>query len=208
MKFLFDVLPLILFFGSFKLAESRPEQAAELASTWFGPLASRGAVDADAAPVLLATAVVMAATAVQIGWLLLRGRRVDAMLWVSLGLVLVLGGATLWFHSETFIKWKPSVLYWIMGASLWVSHTIFRHNLLHALMGGQIDLPGAVWQRLNFAWIAFFGLMGLLNVYVAYSYPTAVWVNFKVFGSLALMLVFLVVQALYLGRYLKNEEPS
>jgi intracellular septation protein len=208
MKFLFDFLPLILFFGSFKLAESRPEQAAELASTWFGPLASRGAVDADAAPVLLATAVVMAATAVQIGWLLLRGRRVDAMLWVSLGLVLVLGGATLWFHSETFIKWKPSVLYWIMGASLWVSHTIFRHNLLHALMGGQIDLPGAVWQRLNFAWIAFFGLMGLLNVYVAYSYPTAVWVNFKVFGSLALMLVFLVVQALYLGRYLKNEEPS
>jgi intracellular septation protein len=208
MKFLFDILPLILFFGSFKLAESRPEQAAELASTWFGPLASRGAVDADAAPVLLATAVVMAATAVQIGWLLLRGRRVDAMLWVSLGLVLVLGGATLWFHSETFIKWKPSVLYWIMGASLWVSHTIFRHNLLHALMGGQIDLPGAVWQRLNFAWIAFFGLMGLLNVYVAYSYPTAVWVNFKVFGSLALMLIFLVVQALYLSRYLKNEEPS
>jgi intracellular septation protein len=208
MKLLFDFLPLILFFGSFKLAESRPEQAAELASTWFGPLASRGAVDADAAPVLLATAVVMAATAVQIGWLLARGRRVDTMLWISLALVLVLGGATLWFHSETFIKWKPSVLYWIMGASLWVSHTIFRHNLLHALMGGQIDLPSAVWQRLNFAWIAFFGLMGLLNVYVAYSYPTAVWVNFKVFGSLALMLIFLVVQALYLSRYLKNEEPS
>jgi intracellular septation protein len=166
------------------------------------------AVDAQTAPVLLATAVVMAATAVQIGVLVARGRRVDAMLWVSLVLVLALGGATLWFHSETFIKWKPSVLYWIMGASLWVSHVIFRHNLLHALMGGQIDLPASVWQRLNFAWIAFFGLMGLLNVYVAYSYPTPVWVNFKVFGSLGLMLLFLLAQAVYLSRHLKNEEPS
>ncbi|MFN3416226.1 MAG: septation protein A [Caldimonas sp.] len=208
MKLFFDFLPLILFFGSFKLAESRPGQAAELATAWFGPLAAGAAVDAQAAPVLLATAVVMAATAVQIGVLLARGRRVDAMLWVSLVLVLVLGGATLWFHSETFIKWKPSVLYWIMGASLWVSQVVLRHNLLHALMGGQIDLPASVWQRLNFAWIAFFGLMGLLNVYVAYSYPTAVWVNFKVFGSLGLMLLFLLAQAVYLSRHLKNEEPS
>jgi intracellular septation protein len=208
MKLLFDFLPLILFFASFKLAESRPDQAAELATGWFGPLASRGAVDGDVAPVLLATAVVMAATALQIGGLLARRKRVGTTLWVSLALVLIFGGATLWFHSETFIKWKPSVLYWTMGAGLWVSHTLLRHNLLHALMGGQIELPSAIWQRLNFAWIAFFGLMGLLNIYVAYSYSTAVWVNFKVFGSLALMLVFLIVHAIYLSRHLKHEEPS
>lgn len=208
MKLFFDFLPLILFFGSYKLAQSQPGPAVELATAWFGPLGTGPAVDAQTAPVLLATAVVMAATAVQIGVLVARGRRVDAMLWVSLVLVLALGGATLWFHSATFIKWKPSVLYWIMGVSLWVSHVIFRHNLLHALMGGQIDLPASVWQRLNFAWIAFFGLMGLLNVYVAYSYPTDIWVNFKVFGSLGLMLLFLLAQAVYLSRHLKNEEAS
>jgi intracellular septation protein len=208
MKLLLDFLPLVLFFGSFKLAEAQPDRAVDIATAWFGPFASRGAVDADTAPVLLATAMVMLATAVQIGGLLARGRRVDALLWISLVLVLVLGGATLWFHSETFIKWKPSVLYWVMGAGLWISQTFLHRNLLHALMGRQIDLPGVVWQRLNFAWIAFFGLMGLLNIYIAYSYPTAVWVNFKVFGSLVLMLVFLVVQALFLSRFLKNEEPS
>jgi intracellular septation protein len=208
MKLLLDFLPLILFFGSYKLAQSQPERAVDLATAWFGSLGAGTAVEAQTAPVLLATAVVMATSALQIGLMLAQGRRVDAMLWVSLALVLVLGGATLWFHNDTFIKWKPSVLYWFMGASLWVSHTLFRHNLLRALMGGQIELPASVWQRLNFAWIAFFGLMGLLNVYVAYSFPTSVWVNFKVFGALGLMLLFLIVQAIYLSRHLKNEEAS
>mgnify|MGYP003577302108 CR=1 FL=1 len=208
MKLLFDFLPVILFFAAFKYAEGHKEWAAERATDWLGFMVSGGVVGPGEAPVLLATVVVIAATALQIVWLLVRRQKIDTMLWVSLALVTVLGGATIWFHSETFIKWKPSVLYWVMGASFWISHTIFKKNLLQALMGGQVELPAAIWQRLNFAWIAFFGLMGLLNIYVAYSFSTSTWVNFKLFGSLGLMLVFMVAQGIYLSRHLKSEEQS
>lgn len=208
MKLLFDFLPVILFFGMFKYAEARPDWAAATATDWLGFMVSGGVVGPKEAPVLLATVVVILATAAQIAWLVARRRKVDTMLWVSLALVTVLGGATIWFHSETFIKWKPSVLYWIMGAAFWISQAVFGKNLLQALMGGQLELPAAVWQRLNVAWIVFFALMGLLNIYVAYTFSTATWVNFKLFGGLGLMLAFMVVQGVYLSRHLKNEEQS
>jgi intracellular septation protein len=120
-------------------------------------------------------------------------------------LVVVLGGLTIYFHSETFIKWKPSVLYWAMGLSFWLGPLLFGKNLLRVLMGEQLDLPPKVWHRLNFAWIAFFGVMGFLNIWVAYTFSTGAWVNFKLFGSLGLMLVFTVAQGLYLQRYMKDE---
>lgn len=208
MKLLFDFLPVILFFGMFKYAEARPDWAAATATDWLGFMVSGGVVGPKEAPVLLATVVVILATAAQIAWLVARRRKVDTMLWVSLALVTVLGGATIWFHSETFIKWKPSVLYWIMGAAFWISQAVFGKNLLQALMGSQLELPAAVWQRLNVAWIVFFALMGLLNIYVAYTFSTATWVNFKLFGGLGLMLAFMVVQGVYLSRHLKNEEQS
>ena len=206
MKLLFDFLPVILFFGMYKYAENHKDWAAAAATDWLGFMVLGGQVGVKEAPVLLATVVVILATAAQIAWLLLRRRKVDAMLWVSLGLVVVLGGATIWFHSETFIKWKPSVLYWVMGVTFWASHTLFNKNLLQVLMGHQIDLPAPVWQRLNFAWVAFFGVMGLLNIYVAYSFSTDTWVNFKLFGGLGLMLLFMVGQGFYLSRHLKQEE--
>ncbi len=156
MKLLFDFLPIVLFFATFKYAEGNSDWAAAFATDHLGFMVSGGVVGAQEAPVLLATLVVIAATLLQIVWLVARGRKVDTMLWVSLGLVVVLGGATVWFHSETFIKWKPSVLYWVMGLSFWISQVVFRKNLLQVLMGQQVDLPASVWQRLNFAWIAFF----------------------------------------------------
>jgi intracellular septation protein len=155
--------------------------------------------------VLLATVVVILATLAQVAWIVARGRKVDMMLWVSLALVVVLGGATIWFHSETFIKWKPSVLYWVMGMSLWLSQLLFRKNLLRLLLGEQLQLPDAVWQRLNGAWVGFFGVMGLLNLWVAYSFSTDAWVNFKLFGGIGLMLLFTLAQGLYLSRYLPDE---
>ena len=205
MKILLDFLPILLFFGTFKYAESQKEWAARFASEHFGFLVSGGVVGTGEAPVLLATLVVMVATMAQILFLLARGKKIDMMLWISLALVVVLGGATVWFHSETFIKWKPSVLYWAMGLSFWISQTFFRKNLLQAMMGAQLELPSGVWQRLNFAWIAFFALMGLLNLYVAYSFDTATWVNFKLFGGMGLMLVFTLAQGVYLSRHLKPE---
>jgi intracellular septation protein len=208
MKLLFDFLPILLFFGAFKYAEGQKDWAAQFATDHLGFVVSGGVVGPNEAPVLLATVVVIVATLAQIGWLVARGRKVDMMLWVSLGLVVVLGGATIWFHSETFIKWKPSVLYWAMGLGFWISRAVFRKNLLQTLMGEQLQLPAAVWQRLNFAWIAFFGLMGLANIYVAYTFSTAAWVNFKLFGGIGLMLLFTLAQGLYLSRYLQSDDET
>jgi intracellular septation protein len=201
MKLLFDFLPIVLFFGMFKYAENHKEWAAQFATDHLGALVSGGVVGAGEAPVLLATVVVIIATLLQVAVLKLLRRKVDMMLWVSLGLVVVLGGATIWFHSETFIKWKPSVLYWFMGLAFWVSQTFFKRNLLQILMGGQLELPQPVWRRLSLAWVGFFALMGLLNLYVAYSYSTAAWVNFKLFGGIGLMLVFTLAQGIYISRH-------
>ena len=157
---------------------------------------------------LLATVVVMAATLVQISILLLMRRKVDAMLWVTFGLIVVLGGATVWLHDPTFIKWKPSVLDWAMAAALWLSQLLFGKNLLQVLIGGQLELPRPVWQRLNVAWIAFFVAMGVVNLWVAYTFSTATWATFKVFGLTGLMLAFMVAQGFYISRYLHDEKPA
>jgi intracellular septation protein len=206
MKILLDFLPIILFFAAFKFADGRPEDAAAFATDHFGFMVSGGVVGAKEAPVLLATLVVIAATLLQVVYLKLRRQKVDTMLWVSLGLVTVLGGATIWFHNETFIKWKPSVLYWVMGGALLAGQVFFRKNLLQALIGNQLPLPEAVWHRLNIAWIVFFTAMGFLNLYVAYNYSTSTWATFKVFGATGLMLLFMLGQGVYMSRHLKDEE--
>ena len=206
MKLLFDFLLIVLFFGAFKYAEGHKDWAATFATSHFGFMVSGGVVGANEAPVLLATVVVIVATLAQVLWLKLRGRRIDTMLWISLGLVVVLGGATIYFHNETFIKWKPSALYWAMGLSFWLSRLLFGKDLLRMLMGAQIDLPALVWHRLNFAWVAFFALMGLLNLWVAYHFSTDAWVNFKLFGGIGLMLLFTLAQGVYLSRHLKDDE--
>jgi intracellular septation protein len=143
-----------------------------------------------------------------VAWLKLRGGKVDTMLWVSLVLVVVLGGATIYFHNETFIKWKPSMLYWAMGLSFWLSPLLFGKNLLRALLGERMQLSALVWHRLNFAWVAFFALMGLLNLWVAHGFPTDTWVDFSLFGGIGLILGFTVAQGLFLGRCLRNDGGS
>jgi intracellular septation protein len=206
MKLFLDFLPIILFFGVFKFADVNAEAAARFATEHLGFAVSGGVVGVDEAPVLLATVVVIVATMVQIGILLVMRRKVDTMLWVTFGLIAVLGGATIWFHNPTFIKWKPSALDWAMALALWLSQAVFGKNLLQALVGEQLVLPKAVWQRLNLAWIAFFIVMGVANLYVAYNFSTSVWATFKVFGLTGLMLVFMVAQGFYIARFLKDEE--
>jgi intracellular septation protein len=207
MKLFLDFLPLILFFGVFKYADMNAEAASRYATEHLGFLVSGGVVGVDEAPVLLATVVVMLATLVQIGILVLMRRKVDTMLWVTFGLITVLGGATVWFHDPTFIKWKPSVLDWALALALWISQALFGKNLLQVLLGRQLELPKAVWHRLNLAWIAFFVAMGVLNLWVAYTFSTSVWATFKVFGLTGLMLVFMVAQGFYISRYLKDDVP-
>jgi intracellular septation protein len=208
MKLLFDFLPIILFFTTFKFAEADKAWASAFATSHLGFVVSGGQVGEKEAPVLLATVVVIVATLAQVLFLKLRGRKIDTMLWVSLALVVVLGGLTIYFHSDTFIKWKPSVLYWVMGLSFWLSPILFGKNLLRMLLGEQFEMPAKVWRGLNFAWVVFFGLMGFLNIWVAYNYSLGTWVNFKLFGAMGLMLAFTVAQGLYLGRYIKGDKSA
>ena len=204
MKLLFDLLPVLLFFVVFKLAGTRPEASAAFASAHLGFLVAGGVVAAKVAPMLLATLTAIVVTAAQIGWKLARRQKVDAMLWVSLGVVVVFGGATVWFQNETFIKWKPSVLYWLMGSALALGPLLAGRNLLRALLGEQLTLPDAVWQRLNAMWVGFFAFMGVLNLVVAYNFSTDIWVDFKLFGGIGLMLLFTLAQGVYLSRHIED----
>ncbi|CAB3795448.1 putative intracellular septation protein A [Paraburkholderia caffeinitolerans] len=177
MKFLFDLFPIILFFVAFKM--------------W---------------GIFTATAVAIVATLAQIAWVAFRHRKVDPMLWLSLGIVVVFGGATLMLHDETFIKWKPTVLYWAFSVVLLVSQVVFGKNLIEAMMGKQITLPPRIWTQLNFIWSIFFALLGILNLFVAYHFSTDAWVDFKLFGATGILVVFIVGQSLWLSRYMKEEE--
>ena len=155
---------------------------------------------------LLATAVAILATLGQVGWLLARKRKVDRMLWISLAIIVVMGGATIALRDPTFIKWKPTVLYWAFAAVLLGAEWLFQRNLIRSMMAQQITLPDAVWTRLNLSWGAFFLLMGALNLYVAYHFSESDWVNFKLFGGTGPMLLFVLAQGFVLARYAQDEQ--
>ena len=177
MKLLFDTFPVILFFAAFK---------------FYG--------------IYVATAVAMAATAGQIGWVWLRHGKVDKMLWVSLAVILIFGGATLLLQDETFIKWKPTVLYWLFAGTLTVAATVFKKNLVRGMLEHQVAMPDLVWNKLLASWIAFFATMGVVNLLVAFNFSTDTWVNFKLFGGIGLMLVFVLLQAVLLARYVEEKK--
>ena len=204
MKFLFDLFPVILFFAMFKWGEGNPDAAQALAQQILSGLVSGGQANVAQAPIMLATAIAILATFAQIGYLLVRGRKVDGMLWVTLAIITLFGGATIYFHNETFIKWKPTVLYWSFGLALVFAQLVLGRNLIRLMMEKQLSLPDNVWQKLSLSWAGFFGAMGLVNLYVAYNFPTAVWVNFKLFGFTGLMIAFVVGQSLFLSKYVKD----
>jgi intracellular septation protein len=176
MKFLFDLFPIILFFVAFKVWD-----------------------------IYTATAVAIVATLVQIAWVAFRHRKVDTMLWVSLGVVTITGGATLVLHNDMFIKWKPTILYWGFAVALMVSQLAFRKNLIETMMGKQITLPHRVWGQLNVVWALFFALLGIVNLFVLYNFSTNAWANFKLFGTTGALVVFIVAQSLWLAKYMKEE---
>lgn len=179
MKLLFDLFPVIVFFAAFK---------------GFG--------------INAATASAIVATSAQIGWVWWRHRKVDTMLWVSLALVSIFGGATLLLHDETFIKWKPTVLYWLFSLILAGSPMFAKRNLIRAMLEEQFTLPAAIWSRLNLAWAVFFAIMGTINLAVAYTFSTEDWVNFKVFGGMGLLLCFMVAQGFILAKYVEPPEET
>jgi len=204
MKLLFDLFPVILFFVAYKLGTSFPHEAGLIASSWLGALIASGAVSDAQAPILLATAVAIVASVAQVGWLLARGRHVEPMLWVSVGVIVVFGGATIWLNDETFIKWKPTILYVLFAGSLITGRLIWQRNFVRTILGRQIDLPAPVWERLLWVWSGFFALLAAANLFVAYNFSTDAWVNFKLFGLMGLTLAFVIGVGIWLSQHIKE----
>ncbi|MCQ9373492.1 septation protein A [Methyloversatilis sp. XJ19-13] len=200
MKFLFDLLPVLLFFAAYKFANASPEASHSLVTQALGD-----GIAVTQGPILIATAVAIIATIGQVLWLMARGRKVEIMLWVSLGIIVVFGGATLLFHDATFIKWKPTVLYWLFACTLAGAALFLKRNLIRSLMQAQIELPEAVWTRLNLSWIGFFAVMGVLNLYVAFSFSEETWVDFKLYGGMGLMFLFVLAQGAMLSRHVDEK---
>ena len=178
MKLFFDLFPVVLFVATYMLTDS----------------------------IYLATAVIIPATIAQVAFARIRYGRVDKMLWASLVLILVMGGLTLALQDKRFIMWKPTLLYWLFAAVLALAPVVSGSNLIRAILGKELSAPDHVWSKLNLSWVAFFAVMGALNLYVAYSFSERFWVQFKLWGGLGLMLAFVVAQALVLARY-GEEKP-
>ena len=207
MKILFDFLPLVFFFATYKIAGRMPDQGAGFATHWLGAIVQGGIVGATEAPALLATVVVLVATLIQVAWMKSAGRKIDLMLWISMSLMVVFGGLTVWFHNQMFIMWKPSIYFWGCGLTLWASQTFFHKNLFRSMLGEDIVLPDTVWQRFNFAGVAFCALLGLLNLVVVYFFRDY-WVGFHTFGTTGLMFAFFVGMGFYLSKHLEPEPAS
>jgi intracellular septation protein len=209
-KLLFDYIPLILFFLVYKIAGMHPEASYAFASSFLGPLVAGTGLKPDQGPIMLATVVVIVATVLQIVYLKVRRQKVDAMLWVTAAIIVIMGSATIYFHDENFIKWKPTILYWVMAVMLAFTQLVLGKNMMRQVMEQQIKLPEPVWARLGLAWIVFFAIIGAINLVVAYViYPGNLdaWVNFKVYGITALFFLFILGQSFMLGKYME-EEPA
>jgi intracellular septation protein len=201
-KLLFDLFPVIVFFIAYKIGDAN----AEATRAFMAGIGLPQPVGTGEKPgIYLATVVAIVASFGQIAWVKLRGHSVETMMWVSLGIIVLFGGATLWLHDESFIKWKPTVLYWIF-ATIIFGATLFGRNVIRSLMSTQMELPEPAWSRLNASWGGFFSFMGVANLLVAFNFSTDAWVNFKMFGSLGLMLLFVIGQSMMLTRYLDKEE--
>lgn len=209
MKFLFDLFPVILFFTVFKWGGGHADAAHGLVNQFLSNFVSGGAVTTEQSPIILATAVAILASLAQIAYLLLRSKKIDTMLWVSMIVIVVFGGLTIYFNNKYFIMWKPTILYWCFAIGLSYSQLFLKKNMIRTMMEEQIKLPDQVWQRLNLAWIVFFIFMGLINLFVAFVLFKGnddAWVNFKLFGGMGLMFAFVVCQSIFLAKYM--EEPK
>ncbi|MFT5174656.1 MAG: intracellular septation protein [Gammaproteobacteria bacterium] len=184
MKLLFDFFPIVAFFVTFKLFDD-PHQG-----------------------ILAATGVVIAATCIQVATTWLRYRKVENMHLVTLGLVVVLGGATLILDDQRFIQWKPTVVNWLFAGAFLASQFIGERPLIRRMLGSKVDLPVAIWTRLNLAWVVFFIAVGFINWYVFENYDLATWVDFKLFGMLGLTIAFVIAQSFYMMRHTVDDEAT
>lgn len=200
MKLLIDFLPVVIFFIVYKLA---PQCIALVSPLLNGDqIAYLNATQ----PIILATAVLIPATALQILYTRLTTGKVEKMHLITLALVVLLGGATVVLQNKEFIMWKPTIVNWLFAAAFLGSQIFMQKSLLQRMMEANITLPQAVWNKLNYAWVSFFIVSGILNLLVAYHFSEETWVNFKLFGLLSLTFLFIIGQSLYLYRHIEHKE--
>jgi len=209
MKIFYDLAPIILFFLGYHnasfIAENTP------VGSWLDP-SQPEVITAT----IIATGIAIVASFFQVGGFWLKHKRFERMHIFSLVLISGLGGITIAFGDPAFIQWKPTVLNWVFAAAFLASQFIGEKSLVHRMMGGQINLPEAVWFKLNLSWVAFFIVSGLANLYVAFYYATELdektrmdfWVDFKLFGLMGMTLVFVIAQALYLSKYMEVPDDA
>lgn len=154
--------------------------------------------------IYVATTVAMIASGVQVIGYYLKHRRVEKMHVVSCVLLFVFGGATLFFHNPWYIKWKPTVIYWVMAVVMLGSYWIGPKTVAERMMAQHITLSSQIWGRINLAWALYFSCLGALNLYIAYTFSTSVWVTFKLFGGIGLTLLFVLLQAFYLTKHIES----
>ena len=207
MKFLFDLFPVILFFITLKVAEKTASASAVLGEI-LTTVGIATTVKPSLVPIMLATVAVIIGSIIQIIWAKLHYKKVDNTLWLSALLVTILGGMTLYFQNDAFIKWKPTLLYWTFAAVLIGARLFSKKNIIKMMMGKEIQLPETIWNNLNVAWAIFFSALGALNLYVAFHYSIDTWASFKLFGTMGLMFIFIIVQSVAINKYIINEDKA
>ncbi|NRA21047.1 MAG: septation protein A [Oceanospirillaceae bacterium] len=178
MKLLLDFLPIVIFVAVYKYTSD----------------------------IIMATAALIPATILSVGYTWFKEKKIEKMQIVTLVLVITMGGATVIFQDKTFIQWKPSVINWLFAATFLGSHFIGEKTIIERIMGAQMVLEKKIWITLSIAWVAFFCFMGIINLYVAFNYSEATWVNFKLFGMLGLTVVFIIIQGIYISLNSEAEE--
>ncbi|GAA0790633.1 septation protein A [Marinobacterium sediminicola] len=178
MKLLLDFLPVIIFFAVYKFSGD----------------------------IILATAVLIPATLLQMAYTWIKTHRIEKMQLVTLGLVVVLGGATVLLDDKAFIQWKPTVVNWLFALAFLGSHFIGQKPIVQRMMESSIELPERIWRQLNMGWTVFFVLMGILNLAVVHTMSEEAWVNFKLFGMLGCTLVFIIAQGVYISRHMPQQD--
>ena len=176
MSFLYDFFPILLFFTFYKMYD-----------------------------IFAATAIAIVATLLQVIYTRIKTKKFNKTHVISLITISILGGATIFFKNEMFIKWKTTAVYWLLALVFLFSKMVSKKHLLQHFAANSMDLPNKIWAKLNFSWVIFFLLMGIANLYVVYNYDTNTWVNFKLFGTLGLTFVFILIQVLYMSRFIKDK---
>ncbi len=177
MKQLLEFIPIILFFITYKIYD-----------------------------IYTATAVIIVATIIQVGYTWFKFKKVEPMQWITLGLIIVMGGATIYLQNEQFIKWKLTIIEWLFGLAFLGSQLFGKKPFVERMMGANLELPTNIWKRLNLMWAAFFISVGFINIYVLQNYNTDDWVTFKTFGVPGLMIIFIIFQMLLIYKHIPETE--